>query len=190
MTTVAAIQGPTWVAVGADSHVQGEDRTYILPGDSAKIFDNNGYTFGVAGDLRAINILRHSFTPPPPDKNRGISLDKFMVSKFMPALKVSFERNFYGTDRGHGNNLLVVVNAVAYEVGDNYDLIRDDVGLYALGSGGPYALGALTALSKLDGSRTMKRARENLEAALFAATTLDPGSSQPATIYLHKWKVV
>lgn len=189
MTTLAAIQGPTWVVVAYDSMVAEDGgRRYILPAELGKITQNGEYLIGAAGDLRAINLVSHNFTPPHPDPSaRGAELDHFMATKFIPSLRKCFDVGGYGKDNAHESQLLVVVNGTAYELGENFDMVRDKRGIYALGSGSHYALGAMFAQVQ-DQKRTVKFAREVVETALSIACNLDPGSSEPVMIITQHWK--
>lgn len=189
MTTIAAIQGSSWAVVGFDSQVSESDgRKYQLPNNAAKCFEVGPYIIGVAGDFRVVNILAHSLNPPEPPKAVGEKLDKFMTTRFVPALRRAFENNFYNRDgKEEGALLIVVVNGTIYEVGPNFDCIRDDRGIYAVGSGGNFALGALVALDD-QGRRTQKRAQEMVSTAMFAAVSLDSGTSEPITLLTKKWE--
>lgn len=187
MTTIAAVQGPSWVVVAYDSSVSEDNRKYVLPRTSGKMWDNGAYFLGAAGDYRAVNILAHSFVPPDPSKNRGIKLDKFMVQKFVPAMKVCFDNNFYGKDNEHPSVVMVVVNGTAYVIGENYDCARDESGLYAIGSGSQFAIGALTALDAETG-RSIRAARSNLDVAMSIAATYDSGTGPPTHITVKHWR--
>jgi ATP-dependent protease HslVU (ClpYQ) peptidase subunit len=179
VTTIAAIQGSSWVVMGYDSQVS-EDagRKYELPHNSGKCFPVGDYLIGVAGDFRAVNVLMHNFRPPDVGKNSGEDLDRFMTSKFIPSLKKCFDDNFYGKDSEQGSLLLVAVNATVYEIGGNYDCMRESNGVYAIGSGGGFALGAMLALES--GKRkTMKNAKDSITSAISIAATLDSGTSEP-----------
>lgn len=179
MTTIAAIQGPSWVVVGYDSQVSESDgRSYKLPPESPKCFEVGDYLIGIAGDYRAVNVLSHNFVPPEAGKNSGADLDRFMTAKFVPSLKKCFDNNFYGKESEQGSLLMVVVNATAYEIGPNYDCIRDTKGLYALGSGGNFALGALYGLSEVE-KRSQRVAERHMEIAMNTAVELDSGTSDP-----------
>ena len=187
MSTVVAIQGPSWVVIGYDSQVSEDSgRTFILPKDAGKVAHNNEYIFGVAGDLRAVNILSYAFTPPPPGKKLGAELDEFMTAKFIPAMKKCFDANFYGKDGEHGSSILVAVNGVAYEIGGNFDCVRDVSGLYAVGTGSPYALGALYASEPE--KRTVKASRDRAAEAVRIATVLDSSSCEPITIAVQHFE--
>lgn len=182
MTTIAAIQGSSWVVIGYDSQVSEDSgRKYELPQNAGKCFTVGDYFIGVAGDFRAVNILAHNFRPPDPGKNSGEELDKFMTSKFVPALKKCFDDNFYGKDSEHGSLLLVVVNATVYEIGANYDCMRDSSGMYAIGSGGDFALGAMFSLDSSK-RRTVKNSQDMVTTAISIAATLDAGTSEPIMV--------
>lgn len=185
MTTIAAVQGPSWVVVGADSQVSEDNKKYQLLPSFSKLVQNGPYLFGVAGDLRAVNILTHNFSPPSPGKARGDQLDKFMVSKFIPNLKICFDNNFYGKDGEHGSLLIVAIRGLVYEVGSDYDCIRDSRGLYSIGSGSPYALGALHARDT-EKTRTLGHAREMVRGALMSSCLYDSGTSEPVTIVVQQ----
>jgi hypothetical protein len=86
VTTIVAVQGPSWAVVGFDSQVTEEGgRSYTLGRGSSKVVKNGPYLLGAAGDVRAINILAYAFTPPKPGPITGIRLDRFVTSKFVPA---------------------------------------------------------------------------------------------------------
>ena len=187
MTTIAAVQGRDWAVLAYDSQVTEDNgRSYVLASDNGKVCENGPYLMGAAGDLRAVNILSHNFHPPDPAEHSGIDLDKFMATKFVPAMKKCFDINFYGKDNEHGSLIMVVVNAVIYEVGGAYDIVRDETGLYALGTGSPYALGAMYQFDA-DNSRTMKNARTMSKSGVEIACRLDPASSGPVHMKIQRW---
>lgn len=190
MTTLAAIQGEGWAVVGFDSRVTEENRIYHLPKDNSKIVKNGPYFLGAAGDMRAINLLAHAFKPPVPHDNEvGEKLDRFITSKFVPALKTCFEHNGYGKDGEQDSFIMVVVNATIYELGANYEWARDTRGIYALGSGAPYALGSM--FSELNGkNKTLTSAKAAVKNAVQISAQLDPGTSEPVIMLVQKHLIV
>jgi ATP-dependent protease HslVU (ClpYQ) peptidase subunit len=186
MTTIIALQGPSWAVVGFDSKVTEDGgRTYTLGRGSAKVMKNGNYLLGAAGDVRAINILAYAFSPPSAGDLTGIRLDRFITSKFIPALRSCFEEHGYvGREKQeqevHGSTVLVIVNGQIYEIGSDYAWVRDTTGIYSFGSGGDYALAAMYAkqgdtIGELNMGETQKLVRE----ALQIAGKLDPGSGPP-----------
>jgi ATP-dependent protease HslVU (ClpYQ) peptidase subunit len=177
MTTIAAVQGPGWLVIGSDSQVSADNRTYRLPRGFGKLVHNGPYVLGTAGDLRAVNILTHDFEPPVPGKIKGVSLDRFMVSRFIPKLRKTFEANAYGKEGEHESVILACLGGVIYEIGQYYECLRDDDGLYAIGSGGHFALGALRVLR--GDAPTVLEAEEMVRSALLAAAACDSNTSEP-----------
>jgi ATP-dependent protease HslVU (ClpYQ) peptidase subunit len=186
MTTIAAIQGDGWAVIGYDSLVSEESRTFILPKDSGKVGKNGPYLLGAAGDVRAINLVLHTLKPPAPTPtDRGVKLDKFISTKFVPALKACFDEAQYGEKGSQDSSVLVVVNGSIYEIGSNYEWCHDQEGIYALGSGGDYALGALYQ-AKEGKKRTVAHARSSVKSALEIASTLDTDTGGPLHILTQK----
>jgi ATP-dependent protease HslVU (ClpYQ) peptidase subunit len=186
MTTIIAVQAPTWAVVGFDSRVTEEDgRSYTLGRGSAKVVKNGQYLLGAAGDVRAINILAYAFTPPKAVDLTGVRLDRFITSKFVPALRSCFEDHGYAARESkeqaqHGSVILVIVNGQIYEIGEDYAWVRDTTGIYSFGSGGDYALGAMYAKAGEEVAaqgvvETQKLVRESLT----IAARLDVGSGPP-----------
>lgn len=186
MTTIIAVQGQEWAVVGFDSRVTEEGgRSYTLGRGSAKVVKNGQYLLGAAGDVRAINILAYAFQPPKALDLTGIRLDRFMTSKFVPALRECFEDHGYAVKESkeqaqHGSTVLAIVNGQIYEIDEDYAWVRDMTGIYSFGSGGDYAIGAMYTksggeISNLNMSEVQKLIRDSLH----IAARLDIGSGPP-----------
>lgn len=186
MTTIIAVQGPSWAVVGFDSQVTEEGgRSYTLGRGSAKVMKNGKYLLGAAGDVRAINILAYAFTPPSAGDLTGIRLDRFITAKFVPALRACFEEHGYAARESkeqatHGSTVLAIVNGSIYEIGEDYAWVRDTTGIYSFGTGGDFALGAMHArqgedITTLSSTDVQRLVRESLT----IAAKLDPGSGPP-----------
>jgi ATP-dependent protease HslVU (ClpYQ) peptidase subunit len=190
MTTLVAVQGPRWVVVGADSRVSEEyGRTYTLAKAGSKVTKNRRYLLGAAGDVRAINILAYAFTPPDAQSFVDAKLDRFITRDFIPALRACFEKNGYGEVRNSesgsaeaGSEVLVAVNGSVYIIGQDYSWARDSTGLYGLGSGGDFAVGALYATLP-DGSNSIEEARDAVKKALTVGARLDSATGQPFSFF-------
>jgi ATP-dependent protease HslVU (ClpYQ) peptidase subunit len=182
LTTIAAIQGPSWAAIAYDSRVTEENRIFVLPKDAGKVVKNGQYIFGAAGDMRAVNLLAHTFKPPVPSPTEvGTKLDKFMASKFVPALKQCFDDAQYGEKGEQDSSVLAVIHGRIYEIGNGYDWCLDESGLYALGSGADYALGAMH--SEVEGKKlTLPTARGIVRRAVEIACRLDPSTGAPVQV--------
>jgi ATP-dependent protease HslVU (ClpYQ) peptidase subunit len=147
MTSLIAIQHEDWALLAGDS----QTTSYNLSGDCSpmgKIAKNGKYLVAAAGLVRGMNLIQHVFVPPvPPRKN----LDKFMVDKFVPALRKCFIASGYdmkddGDVAQHDNEFLVAVNGVIFFIDEAYGVERTAGKIYCTGSGAELALGAAHAL--------------------------------------------
>jgi len=192
VTTLVAIQGPSWAVVACDSRVTEEHgRTFTLAKGFTKIAKNKKYLLGAAGDVRAINILAHSFRPPDAQQFVGARLDRFITSDFVPALRACFEAQGYASQRDQetgsaesGSMVLTVVNGFVYVIGEDYSWVRDVAGIYGLGSGSDFAVGALHALLPA-GATDIDQAKVAIRTALGVATQLDANTAAPFIVQVQ-----
>jgi ATP-dependent protease HslVU (ClpYQ) peptidase subunit len=187
MTTMVAVQGQNWTAVACDSQVTEDNRVFMLPKENPKIVKNGSYLLGAAGDMRAVNLLAHEFKPPTPPANcTGVKLDKFISNKFIPDLKACFDDAQYGEKGSQDSTILVVVHGTVYEIGSGYDWCHDVSGIYAFGSGGDFALGALHA--ELEGKKlTLPAVRAAVKHALEIASRLDSNTGGQVVFQVQTW---
>lgn len=203
MTTIVGIQGDGFAVVANDSRISDSDSngfvsriSTVRPG-SGKVAKNGKYLIGAAGDMRAINVLHHVFTPPtPPANTLGVKLDKFFTSRFIPDLRECFDSQGYSSPTNdqsehvaeHNSSVIVVVHGVIYTVDGDYSWASDSQGIYAIGTGSPYALGALRALfpkKKL----TPTQAKSIALKALTIASHYDPHTGPPFYAHIQEQQV-
>lgn len=201
MTTIVGIQGDGFSVICSDSRISSMDeggfasQIMTLGKNSSKVFVNGKYLLGAAGDVRAINILHHAFVPPiPPTVNlSGSKLDQFFTTKFIPSLRECFEKQGYAApereDSSHiaeqGSTIICSIHGNIYVVDGDYAWTSDAAGLYALGTGSPYALGALTILMG-NKERTPKSCKDAALKALKVASTFDPYTGAPFQYHLQQ----
>lgn len=144
MTAIVGIQGKNWAVLAADSMTTYNDKPYFTK-SFEKIVRKGDYVFGFAGDAVAGNIANYLWTPPKLIKT--MSTDAFMQIKVLPSLREAMKENGYEPDTNKdpdaGFDALLCLNGIVYEIDEQYMWSRDDRGLYAVGSGGSVALGAL-----------------------------------------------
>lgn len=150
MTAIVGIQGKDWALLAADSMTTYDDKPYYAKGQD-KIVKKGDYVFAFSGDAIAGNIANFIWNPPKLIKTMPI--DDFMQVKVLPSLREAMSDNGYHgaskDDKDAGFDALICLNGIIYEVDHDYLWSRDDRGLYAVGSGGSLALGALaTGFSK------------------------------------------
>ena len=200
MTTIIGIQGQDYALVCSDSRISTMDeggftsQITTLGSNSTKIAENNKYLLGAAGDMRAINILHHAFTPPTlPAGTTGKKLDNFITTKFVPALRECFEKQGYASPENesathiaqHESTIMTVVAGSIYVIDGDYSWTSDINGVYAMGTGSSYALGALQVLcsSKV---MTVAQAKKVALKAIAVSAKYDPYTGGPFHCYVQE----
>ena len=189
MTTIIAVQGDGWCVVGWDSRIsnvddEGRSEIHTLGDSAKKVVQNGPWLLGAAGDLRAINILAHGFSPPIPRPTLTNSLlDKFVATEFIPSLRETLEKAGYAPTQKEfpgkaefESEVVACINGRVYSIDGDYSWMSDASGLYSIGSGSSYALGALTATGI---GRSVGSARNAVMKALSVASKFDPGTGAP-----------
>jgi ATP-dependent protease HslVU (ClpYQ) peptidase subunit len=187
MTTLVAFQHNDWVLLAGDS----QTTSYHLASDCSpmgKIAKNGKYLVAAAGLVRGMNLIQHVFVPPAPPR-ASASLDKFMVEKFVPALRKCFIASGYdmkddGGVAQHDNEFLVSVSGVLYFIDSAYGIERTAGKIYTTGSGGELALGAAHALG-INDVDDWEEAVEVLETAVKTAIHHDIYSGGQVQIALQ-----
>lgn len=177
MTTIVATQTKDGVLFGADSQVTAPNGRKYSSGKMVKISERNGFIIAGSGEVAPCDIAQHIWIPPKPTATDKKDLYHFMISKVVPSLKQCFKDNDYkptGDDDDTAFLFLIAVCGEVFEIADDFSVIVDDVGLYGVGSGASYALGAL-------------HCGATVEYALGIAATLDAYTSSPF-IYLEQNK--
>jgi len=171
VTTIAAIEGPDWVVLGADTMSSSEDGFSItIP--NGKIFRNNNIVFAGAGAVRGINILEHDFTPPQITVK---DMDKYVTRQLVPAMRRTFIEAGYEVLKPEAsvendNIWIVVVRGKVYRIDSDYSWERTTDNLYVAGSGERFALGAMSALTNGALIDDHAKARKIITKALQIAT--------------------
>jgi ATP-dependent protease HslVU (ClpYQ) peptidase subunit len=200
VTTIVGVQGDGFSVVCTDSRISSFDDSGMayqittLGNGSSKLATNGKYILGAAGDVRAINILHHAFTPPPPPNNaQGKKLDQFITRQFIPALRACFEEQGYAkperdsSDHAaeQGSTIIVVVHGTIYIIEGDYSWTSDTSGIYAIGTGASYALGALQALVS-NKKLTVQQAKIAINKALTISSRFDPYTGSPFQTYVQE----
>lgn len=193
MTTIIGIQGEDYAVLCADSRISMVDAdgnaslSITIASTQSKLCQLDRYVIGVAGDLRAINIIQHGFNPPQPAPTlRGKKLDTFITTKFIQALRIYLESQGYSTsvDRDgraqqiqQGSQFIIAINATIYQIDTDYAWCTDSSGMFSIGSGSAYSLGALQALQRPQLS--LAQAKKLALKALAVAAKYDPYTGSP-----------
>lgn len=200
MTTIIGIQGQGYAVICTDSRISSFDESgsvyqiTTLGTSTSKVAQNGRYLLGAAGDVRAINILHHAFSPPTPTfLSSGPKLDQFITQKFIPALRECFESTGYAMPENdssshiaeHASTIVVVINGTIYIIDGDYSWTSDKTGIYAVGTGSSYALGALYALT---GGKelTLSKAKGIVNKVLHITSKFDPYTGLPFQTFVQE----
>lgn len=197
MTTVIGIRSSDFAVLASDSRLTTvtDDGTIVgmqtTSASHPKIAAIGNYLIGTAGDVRAINILSYAFHPPQPPTNlTGKKLDEFFTTRFIPSLRECFDAHGYSTPIRDSSNhmaeqssdMLVAINQHIYQVDNDYAWTVDTSGVFAIGTGCQYALGALSILCA-EPPTTTNQARNVALKALAVAAKFDPHTGFPYQVF-------
>lgn len=147
MTTIVAVAKNGNVTIGADAQVTDGSRPFIHT-TMEKITKNNGWLIAGAGDSAPCDILQLIFVPPVPGVKEKENLYKFMVTKFVPAMRECLEENGWKEDKedkDSGFNMLFAFDGEVFDIGNDFSVLLNSDGIYGVGSGSSIAIGALYA---------------------------------------------
>ena len=148
MTTVIAIQHDDGVEMIADSQINSSGKPYFHE-DMVKIVDRNKYLLGVAGRVIALQAIQNSWNPPALSSAYKGSIYNFVITKIVPSLKMFIDESKMFSDKekeeGELFSILLAIKGEVFEIDEDYSVARRSDGIYAIGSGADFALGALMA---------------------------------------------
>jgi ATP-dependent protease HslVU (ClpYQ) peptidase subunit len=133
--------------MGADSQVTDGNRknNHVK---MEKISKKNGYLIAGSGDSQPCDVLQHIFVPPVPTAKEKEDMYHFMIAKFVPAMRECLEENGYKNDKedkDSGFNMIIAYNGEVFDIGDDLSVVLNQDGIYGVGAGSPFAIGALYA---------------------------------------------
>ena len=147
MTTIVGVCKNGNVTMGADSQVTDGDRINNSL-TMEKITKNNGYLIAGSGDSTPCDILQHIFVPPIPSASERKNMYKFMITKFVPEMRECLSENGWKPDtddKDSGFSMLIAYDGELFDIGDDFSVLLNGDGIYGVGNGSKFAIGALYA---------------------------------------------
>jgi ATP-dependent protease HslVU (ClpYQ) peptidase subunit len=151
MTTIVGVQSTEGCVIVSDSRVVADGKIYNHP-DMVKAVERGSYIIGGAGDYRALQVVLHGWIPPVVTAKAKLNLYEFVINKVAPSLKqtltesgIEFTKTNDSEDNKFELSLIIGINGSLFEIDSDFAIAMNNTGLYAIGSGGDYALGALHA---------------------------------------------
>jgi ATP-dependent protease HslVU (ClpYQ) peptidase subunit len=156
MTTIVAVQYDDKVVFAADNQVTGDDGRIYHHLKMEKITERGEYLIAGSGEVGPCDIAQHIWIPPKPSLKDRQDIYHFMISKVMPSLRKCLTENGHDFNEGKGDgkgdgsrfNFLIAVGGEVFDVADDCSICMSDDGIYGVGSGSSYAIGALHAGAK------------------------------------------
>lgn len=150
MTTIVGQAGITGCAIAADNQTTVENRPFLDP-SMPKIQKRYEFLVACAGSGGAIDIINHLWEPPKM-KSFHKSIYEFIVVDVVPSIRRAFETHGWQPEGEESFALLLAYEGQLFEIASDYTVLTRSDGMYALGTGAPYALGALEAGANLEES--------------------------------------
>jgi ATP-dependent protease HslVU (ClpYQ) peptidase subunit len=174
MTCVVGLLSEGKVYMGCDTRSRTiTSNSEVVNGFFEKIFQKNGFLFGICGNALYFNILKYRFNPPTrPTKVPELKyLKTLFVNKIQDCLK---EAKYLEKDE---NVSILLGSDKLYCIDSIYNVVEIKDPYFSIGSGSDYALRALEATRQLD-----LTPKERIELALKEACKFDNACSPPFII--------
>lgn len=174
MTAIVGIaeKGSVWIGGDNAGFINGT----VIQFHNGKVFRSGEFVMGCCGNHRFSNLMRFAFEPPKIEAD----LDLYMVTTFVDALRQVLTKHGYlannsgreSVSSDDGDTALIGVRGKLFRLSPNFDVVSPSDGVFAIGYGMAYALGALHATSKLS-------AKERILLALEAGERYSDGVRGP-----------
>jgi len=148
MTTIIGVEYEEGCTLMADSRTtDSEGRIYSHP-SVTKLNKRGDFIIGGSGEAYPCDVAQHLWVPPKLTARDKKDLVHFMITKAMPSLRRSLVKHGYNFNEVSTEmrfQFLIAVGGYIFDVDQELVASRNDPGMYAVGSGSSYALGALHA---------------------------------------------
>lgn len=155
MTTIIGIEYADKAVLLADNQVTDDAGRIYRHSKMEKIAKRGDFLIAGSGEVSPCDIAQHIWNPPKLTTKDKQDIYHFMIAKAMPSLRKCLEENGYNFNEEHDKakdglrfQFLIVVGGEIFDIDQDLAVMKSDSGHYAVGSGAPYALGALTVGAK------------------------------------------
>lgn len=149
MTTIIGIEYPDRSVLVADSRVTDDAGRIYAHKVMKKISQRGSLLIAGAGEVAPCDIAQNIWIPPQFTAKDKKDVYRFMITKVMPSLRKCLTDNGYNFEEDKKDGMrfqfLISVGGEIFDIDEDLSVMKSDDNLYAIGSGGPYALGALYA---------------------------------------------
>lgn len=183
MTCIVGITDGKNVWIGGDS--AGVEGVNLTMHADEKVFRRIGepnivWIFGFTTSFRMGQLIHYDLCLPKIEEDDRLDLHRFMVKKFIPALKDCLSAGGWQAkkdEREQGGQFIVGILGELFSIEDDYQVGKPARQYHAVGSGASVALGALYA-----SKRSKQNAKRRILIALEAAEAFNTGVRGPFKI--------
>ena len=168
MTCIVGIEQDGKVFIGGDSSASTQETMNLT--SIEKVFRNGRFVIGFTSSFRMGQILRYGIDFPIAE----VYDEAYMVRQFVETVRVRFRELGFSkieSNEETGGDFLVGVDGKIWHVSSDFQVNRYRDGLYAIGSGATYALGAMKALDAIE---TVERLTKALEISAYYSPWVKP----------------
>jgi ATP-dependent protease HslVU (ClpYQ) peptidase subunit len=148
LTTIIGIQNKDHCLLIADSRITDDSGRTYTHSTMAKISKRGKFLIAGAGTTQPCDIVQHVWRPPTPPPTAYKDLYHYMIADVVPSIRATLAVNGYTPDKESEDPdfiFLVALGGTIFEIDDTLSVLLRDDGIYGIGSGSPYAIGALHA---------------------------------------------
>lgn len=148
MTTIIGLQAKDSCLLVADSRITDDGGRTYSHSDMQKITKRGKYLIAGAGTTQPCDIIQHIWKPPTPTPGAYKDLYHFMIAEVAPSMRMTLSVNGFTPDKESEEPdfiFLIALGGIIFEIDDSLSVLLRDDGIYGIGSGAPYAIGALQA---------------------------------------------
>ena len=145
MTTIIGVESKDGSLILADSQVTDDSGKVFSHPSMTKINQRGAFLIAGAGEILPCDVIQHIWEAPRVMAKDKQDLYHFMVVKVIPSMRRCLKENGYNFDDQGSERFqfLVAVGGELFELDEDLGITKSDRGHYAIGSGAPYALGAM-----------------------------------------------
>ena len=149
MTTIIGIEYDNKSILVADSRVIDDAGRIYAHKAMKKIASRGALLIAGAGEVVPCDIAQNIWTPPQFTQKDKKDPYRYMIVKAMPSLRKCLTDNGYSFDDDKKDGMrfqfLMAVGGELFDIDEDLSVMKSEDNIYAIGSGGAFALGALYA---------------------------------------------
>jgi len=143
VTTIIGYEHEAGCVIASDTQTTaGNGHPFTHP-DLVKISCRGGYLIAASGENQSCDIAAHLWNVPKYD---GYPWYQFGIKVLSPSLREAHEINGFNPTGEEDWCVMIAHSGQILTIESDYSILRSADGLYGMGSGSTYALGALTIL--------------------------------------------